>query len=54
MAYEWTMHIDAPPEKVFDVLSDVANHGSWANPRAELKVALSCRPFSTSGNRLTA
>ena len=39
MAYEWTMHIDAPPEKVFDVLSDVANHGSWANPRAELKVA---------------
>jgi len=39
MAYEWTMHIDAPPEKVFDVLSDVANHGSWANPRAELKIA---------------
>jgi uncharacterized protein YndB with AHSA1/START domain len=24
MAYQWTMHIDAPPEKVFDVLSDVA------------------------------
>ena len=39
MAYEWTMHIDAPPEKVFDVLSDVANHGSWANPRAELKIS---------------
>jgi uncharacterized protein YndB with AHSA1/START domain len=39
MAYQWTMHIDAPPEKVFDVLSDVANHGSWANPSAKLKIS---------------
>jgi hypothetical protein len=28
MAYHWTIHIDAPPEMVFDTLSDVANHGS--------------------------
>jgi uncharacterized protein YndB with AHSA1/START domain len=39
MAYQWTMHIDAPPEKVFEVLSDVANHGSWANPSAKLQIS---------------
>ncbi len=31
MAYDWTLHIDAPPEKVFDILADVEHHGSWAN-----------------------
>lgn len=39
MAYRWTMHIDAPPERVFDVLSDVARHGEWANPSAKLVVS---------------
>ena len=39
MAYHWTIHIDAPPEAVFDTLADVANHGSWANPNAKLKVS---------------
>jgi uncharacterized protein YndB with AHSA1/START domain len=38
MAYHWTIHIDAPPERVFDTLADVANHGSWANSNAKLKV----------------
>jgi len=23
MAYHWTLHIDAPPERVFDTLADV-------------------------------
>lgn len=39
MAYHWTIHIDAPPEQVFDTLADVANHGTWANPSAKLKVS---------------
>jgi uncharacterized protein YndB with AHSA1/START domain len=39
MAYHWTIHIDAPPEQVFDTLADVANHGSWANSNARLKVS---------------
>ena len=39
MAYHWTLHIDAPPERVFDILSDVANHGSWSNPSAKLSVS---------------
>jgi uncharacterized protein YndB with AHSA1/START domain len=39
MAYRWTMHIDAPPEKVFDALSDVEHHPDWANPSAKLKMS---------------
>jgi uncharacterized protein YndB with AHSA1/START domain len=26
MAYHWTLHIDAPPEEVFDTLADVEHH----------------------------
>ena len=39
MTYHWTLHIDAPPERVFDILSDVEHHGSWANPSAKLSVS---------------
>jgi len=38
MAYHWTMHIDAPPEKVFDTLSDGEHHPEWANPNAKLSM----------------
>jgi len=39
MAYRWTMHIDAPPEKVFETLSDVEHHPEWANPSAKLEMS---------------
>jgi len=39
MAYHWTMHIDAPPEKVFDTLADVEHHPDWANPGAKLQMS---------------
>jgi uncharacterized protein YndB with AHSA1/START domain len=39
MAYHWTIQIGAPPDAVFDVLADVADHGEWANPNAKLKVS---------------
>ena len=39
MANHWTMHIDAPPEEVFDTLSDVEHHPEWANPSAKLKMS---------------
>ena len=29
MAYHWTLHIDAPPEKVFDALVDVMFKGAF-------------------------
>lgn len=32
------IQVAAPPERVFDVLSDFANHGSWANQKAGLQV----------------
>ena len=38
MAYHWTLHIDAPPEKVFDALADVEHHPEWANPKAKLSM----------------
>jgi uncharacterized protein YndB with AHSA1/START domain len=38
MAYHWTLHIDAPPEKVFDTLADVEHHPEWANPKAKLSM----------------
>ena len=38
MAYHWTMHIGAPPEKVFDTLSEVEHHPEWANPSAKLRM----------------
>ena len=39
MAYHWTLHIDATPEKVFDTLADVEHHPEWANPSARLKMS---------------
>ena len=39
MAYHWTLHIDAPPEKVFDTLADVEHHAEWANEKAKLTLS---------------
>ena len=30
--------IDAPPERVFERLADVATHPSWANPKADMRM----------------
>jgi uncharacterized protein YndB with AHSA1/START domain len=38
MAFRWTIHVDAPPEAVFDRLADMARHGEWANAKAKLTV----------------
>lgn len=32
------IRIDAPPERVFDELTHVERHPSWANPKAEMKM----------------
>ena len=31
--------IDAPSERVFEILADVPNHPSWANPKAKMSMA---------------
>ena len=33
---EFTIQIDAPPELIFDELSHVERHPSWANPKAQM------------------
>jgi uncharacterized protein YndB with AHSA1/START domain len=33
---EFTIHIDAPPQRVFDELSHVERHTSWANPKSKM------------------
>jgi uncharacterized protein YndB with AHSA1/START domain len=33
---EFTIHIDAPPERVFEELSHVERHTSWANPKSNM------------------
>ena len=38
MAIRAKIQVAAPPERVFDVLSDFANHGAWANQKAGLQV----------------
>ena len=38
MAYHWTLHIDARPERVFDTLADVEHHPEWSNPSAKLNI----------------
>ena len=35
----FTIQIDAPPEAVFDELSHVERHPSWANPKSEMTMA---------------
>jgi uncharacterized protein YndB with AHSA1/START domain len=38
MAIRAKIQVAAPPQRVFDVLADFANHGSWANQKAGLEV----------------
>ncbi len=38
MAVTFRIKIDAPPERIFDYLSDLPRHGEWANPKASLRV----------------
>jgi uncharacterized protein YndB with AHSA1/START domain len=38
MAIRAKIQVAAEPQKVFDVVSDIANHGSWANQKAGLEV----------------
>lgn len=33
---KFKIEIDAPPDRVFSQLADVAKHPSWANPKAEM------------------
>jgi len=33
MPVKFHIQIQAPPEKVFDTLADVANHPAWSNPK---------------------
>jgi uncharacterized protein YndB with AHSA1/START domain len=36
--FEFTTHIDAPPEQVFDEVSHVERHPSWANPTSQMRM----------------
>ena len=38
MAIKAKIQVAAPPQKVFDVLSDIPSHGTWANEKAGLEV----------------
>ena len=38
MPLRFKIQVAAPPERVFDIVSDIAHHGSWANPKAGLEV----------------
>jgi uncharacterized protein YndB with AHSA1/START domain len=38
MAITFRMQIAAPADRVFDYVSDVANHPEWANPKANLRM----------------
>ncbi len=38
MGVSFKISIQAPPERVFDVLADVAHHPDWANPKSEMKM----------------
>ena len=38
MAIKAKIQVAAPPERVFEILSDFPSHGSWANQKAGLKV----------------
>ena len=51
MAYHWTLHIDAPPEEVFDTLADVEHHPEWANPSAKLNMSSASGGPPTLGSK---
>lgn len=36
--FEFKVHIDAPPERVFDEVSHVERHPTWANPNSQMKM----------------
>jgi uncharacterized protein YndB with AHSA1/START domain len=36
--FEFKVHIDAPPGQVFDEVSHVERHPSWANPNSQMKM----------------
>ena len=38
MTIKARIQVAAPPQKVFDVLSDIPSHGTWANQKAGLEV----------------
>ena len=38
MGVTFSITIDAPSERVFDILADVPNHPSWANPKAKMSM----------------
>src|SRR5438067_66837 len=38
MPLRFKIQVGAPPQQVFDIVSDIANHGAWANPSAGLEV----------------
>jgi len=38
MALTFKIQIGAPPDRVFDELSHVERHPTWANPKAEMKM----------------
>lgn len=38
MAVKAKIQVNAPPQRVFEVLADIPNHGSWANQKAGLQV----------------
>jgi uncharacterized protein YndB with AHSA1/START domain len=33
MALHFKIHVDAPPEAVFDYVSDIKRHTEWRTPR---------------------
>ena len=38
MGLRFSIEIDAPPERVFEILADVPGHPAWANPKAEMSM----------------
>jgi uncharacterized protein YndB with AHSA1/START domain len=38
MPLRFKIQVGATPQKVFDIVSDIARHGDWANPSAGLEV----------------
>ena len=38
MGVTFSIAIDAPSERVFEILADVPNHPSWANPKAKMSM----------------